>query len=262
MPFGDARPCFTKASIKIPPILPAPMMASRLRADDLFAMIATPFRPFRKQSQKGTFRPLPGNECTRKRRIYVSYRTVDRGKTVRNRIEKSSGWILAGILTFAAAAQARQQQAAPSPPPPAAQADAAPQISVVANTTGSVRTADGTPVPGATVRLVSLDTNKSWVSWTDAAGNFAFPNLPKGRYHVETSQIGFQASSIDVLLPILPKGPIPVVLRVATMAELNAAISASAAAAPEHAPGPANTSASNPGRSGMAGRGAAGGGFP
>ncbi|HWG57446.1 MAG TPA: carboxypeptidase-like regulatory domain-containing protein [Candidatus Acidoferrales bacterium] len=181
---------------------------------------------------------------------------------MRNRIEKSSGWILAGILTFAAAAQARQQQAAPSPPPPAAQADAAPQISVVANTTGSVRTADGTPVPGATVRLVSLDTNKSWVSWTDAAGNFAFPNLPKGRYHVETSQIGFQASSIDVLLPILPKGPIPVVLRVATMAELNAAISASAAAAPEHAPGPANTSASNPGRSGMAGRGAAGGGFP
>jgi trimeric autotransporter adhesin len=88
--------------------------------------------------------------------------------------------------------------------------------------TGIVRTPEGTPVPGATVRLTNADTNKSWLSWTDEAGKFEFPQVIAGRYRVEASQLGFVQSSLVVEVPVIPPGPIPIVLRVATLAELSA----------------------------------------
>ena len=68
-------------------------------------------------------------------------------------------------------------------------------------TSGTVKTAEGAPVPSATIRLTNTDTNKSWVSWTDESGKFEFPNLPAGHYRVEASQLGFVKSSTEVQLP-------------------------------------------------------------
>jgi trimeric autotransporter adhesin len=89
--------------------------------------------------------------------------------------------------------------------------------------TGIVRTSEGTAVPGATVRLIDTGTNKVWQSWTDESGKFEIPQVAAGQYRVEASQLGFVRSSLVVQIPVVPAGPIPVVLRVATLAELSAA---------------------------------------
>ena len=88
--------------------------------------------------------------------------------------------------------------------------------------TGIVRNPETSPVPGSIVRVTNTDTKKSWVSWTDESGKFEFPALPPGRYHIEASQLGFVPSSLDVELPVVPPGPIPMVLKVATLAQLTA----------------------------------------
>jgi Carboxypeptidase regulatory-like domain len=91
----------------------------------------------------------------------------------------------------------------------------------VANTSGHVRTADGEAVPGATVRITNTGTHKVWLSWTDENGNFSFPELPQGYYRIEVSQLGFKPSAINIKLPVVPAGPIPIELSVATLAELD-----------------------------------------
>jgi trimeric autotransporter adhesin len=88
--------------------------------------------------------------------------------------------------------------------------------------TGIVRTSEGTPVPGSTVRLIDTVTNKVWMSWTDQSGKFEFPQIADGHYRIEASQLGFAQTSIVVEVPIVPPGPVPIVLRVATLAELSA----------------------------------------
>ncbi len=106
----------------------------------------------------------------------------------------------------------------PSAHPSSAQQSANPPSAVI----GIVRTSEGTPVPGATVRLIDTVTNKVWMSWTDQSGKFEFPQIADGKYRIEASQLGFVQSSLVVEVPIVPPGPVPVVLRVATLAELSA----------------------------------------
>jgi trimeric autotransporter adhesin len=86
---------------------------------------------------------------------------------------------------------------------------------------GVIRTSEGTPIPGATVRLISTETNKVWLSWTDESGKFEFPQIAAGHYRVEATQLGFVQTSLLVEIPIVPPGPVPIVLRVATLAELS-----------------------------------------
>ena len=74
---------------------------------------------------------------------------------------------------------------------------------------GVVRTAEGTPVPAATVRLTNTETNKTWLSWTDESGKFDFPQIPAGSYRVEASQLGFANASLVIQVPVVPPGPIP-----------------------------------------------------
>jgi trimeric autotransporter adhesin len=122
----------------------------------------------------------------------------------------------------------------------AAQAGAA-QPRPVTNTTGQVRTETGESVPGATVRITNKDTQKVWLSWTDESGKFVFPELPEGYYHIEVTQIGFKAAAIDVKLPVIPSGRIPIVLDVATLAEL-----APSQPPPEKPSSPPAAAAANP----------------
>jgi trimeric autotransporter adhesin len=70
--------------------------------------------------------------------------------------------------------------------------------------------------------LIDTVTNKVWLSWTDQSGKFEFPQIADGHYRIESSQLGFVQASLVVEVPIVPPGPIPVVLRVATLAELSA----------------------------------------
>ena len=89
---------------------------------------------------------------------------------------------------------------------------------------GFVRTADGSPVPGATLRLINTDTKQVWVSWTDASGKFEFPTVPPGHYTIEAVQLGFVSMSIEAQFSTPPPQPPPLQLslRVATLAQLAA----------------------------------------
>jgi trimeric autotransporter adhesin len=117
-----------------------------------------------------------------------------------------------------------------------------------ATVSGMVRTPEGTPVPAATVRLVNAQTNKTWLSWTDESGRFEFPQIPAGSYRVEANQLGFANASLVVEIPLVPPGPIPIVLRVATLAELTGK--------PEATRAPRNPRASGDGGNTSAGAGA------
>ncbi len=86
---------------------------------------------------------------------------------------------------------------------------------------GVVRSAENTPIPGATVRFTNTDTNQVWVSWTDQSGKFELPTLPAGLYRAEASQLGFVSSSLEVHLGARPAPPpMQFVLSVATLAQL------------------------------------------
>jgi trimeric autotransporter adhesin len=110
-----------------------------------------------------------------------------------------------------------------APPVPQAKdegtASATPTSTIVVS--GTVRTTEGSGVPGATVRITNVETNKSWVSWTDESGKFQIPGLPPGRYRMEGNQLGFVPATQDLVIAGPPAPVLALSLRVATLAELN-----------------------------------------
>jgi hypothetical protein len=150
--------------------------------------------------------------------------------------------------------QAPVQQSAAQAAPQATAQPSAPGDTATAVASGVVHTADGAPVPGATLRLVNTDTRKAFVSWTDESGKFEFPALPPGHYTVEASQLGFVSASLSIELgggPTPP--PLQFVLRVGTLAELAAPPGPSTPPA-RHA-GQAPSQGAEPGTRGRGGRG-------
>jgi len=163
--------------------------------------------------------------------------------------------VLAGpVPSFSLAQQSPTQTPVQEPAPPAAGQAPATTGTATAVASGVVHTADGAPVPGATLRLVNTDTRKSFVSWTDESGKFEFPALPPGHYTVEASQLGFVSASLNIELgggPTPP--PLQFVLRVGTLAELAAPSGPSAPPARHANQAPGQGSA--PGTRGRGGRG-------
>lgn len=102
-----------------------------------------------------------------------------------------------------------------------------------------VRTSNGVPVPGASLRLVETETGRAWVSWTDENGHFDLPGLPAGHYRIEVSQIGFDNATREFDLGSAP-GTINVALKVASLASIEAA------ATPRQNPGEAATGGGGP----------------
>ncbi len=157
---------------------------------------------------------------------------------------------LAAILLFLAGAGARAQ--APSPAP----------------LSGTIQTAQGIPIPSATVRVVDLGNQHAWMTWTDSAGKFTFPSLPPGQYRVEAAMLGFSPASRDANVTATGS-TLNLSLQVLTVAELNAgaqparsATSASASGAPgprapgrQPARGPEGTTRAAGGRGQFGGRG-------
>jgi len=85
---------------------------------------------------------------------------------------------------------------------------------------GTVRTPDGTAVPGSTLRVIQTSTGKAWVTWTDENGKFEFPALPAGHYRVEISQLGFVPATKEIDLASGTQAPIDLKLDVGTLAAI------------------------------------------
>jgi Carboxypeptidase regulatory-like domain len=88
--------------------------------------------------------------------------------------------------------------------------------------TGAVRTADGTPVPGSTMRVIQTSSGKAWVTWTDEKGKFKFPALPAGHYRVEASQLGFVPAAKEIDLAPGSEPTLDLNLDVGTLAAIGA----------------------------------------
>src|SRR5690349_19235655 len=58
---------------------------------------------------------------------------------------------------------------------------------------GTVADTSGASIGQATVTLTNLDTNGKNQITTDAAGSYAFPNIPPGRYKIQAEKQGFKS---------------------------------------------------------------------
>jgi trimeric autotransporter adhesin len=159
--------------------------------------------------------------------VSLHERTILRHAVTRKNAHKKIPSIFAcTILFFLGAVPATfgwQQSAPPSPDATALSAAANPPAEGQTVTViGTVHTADGSPVPGAALRLVGADTQKAWVTWTDESGKFEFPALPAGHYAASATQLGFAQTSLDIQVPDAASKPVDFVLRVATLAQLAA----------------------------------------
>jgi len=149
--------------------------------------------------------------------------------------------VAAALLSLPLWAQQQQQQP-PQQQQPAPQQEPATHVTLQ----GQVRTADGTPIPGASLKIVEAATGKSWLTWTDEQGKFRLPELPSGKYHIEATQIGFVVDQKDVEVVTEPSPDIILSLRVQTLPEIAAAAQAQPAPAggtppPQKAPTTAPT---------------------
>ncbi len=157
------------------------------------------------------------------------------GNSIRSRAASPLAHIFASLcafLVFVIPAPA-QQNPAPTEPAPPQSAQAPPQAQSLAASSaetpegatvsaeGVVHTSDGSPVPGATLHLVSTDTQKAWVTWTDISGKFEFPAVPPGHYTVTATELGFEQASAEAQLSVGSSKPMEIVLRVSTLAELS-----------------------------------------
>ena len=104
----------------------------------------------------------------------------------------------------------------------AAQQSPETNASVELRLVGVVRTSEGTPIPGCTLRVIQTSTGKAWVSWTDENGKFDLPGLPGGHYRVEVSQLGFAPATKELELAPGSQAPFELKLDVGTLAALNA----------------------------------------
>jgi hypothetical protein len=76
------------------------------------------------------------------------------------------------------------------------------------NISGVVADPSGAVIPGATVKVLNPDTGFKRTTTTDAAGHFAFSNMPLNNYHIAVTAVGFGPVTHDVDLV----GSIPVSL--------------------------------------------------
>src|ERR1700690_4007026 len=120
--------------------------------------------------------------------------------------------LLAGLLALFTAFEA----------PLAAQDNSDANAPADAQLAGTVRTPDGTAVPGSTLRVIQTSTGKAWITWTDEDGKFEFPALPSGHYRVEISQLGFAPATREIDLASGKQTPADLKLDVGTLAAITA----------------------------------------
>lgn len=122
-------------------------------------------------------------------------------------VSPSYRWLTACAI-FAVLTCAPLQTFAQLPPP------------VTGTIAGVVQSAEGEPIPGATLKATNAATHKEWVSWTDEAGKFELPALPAGDYSIEANELGFEISTRQASVSAANLLKLSFVLRVITLAEL------------------------------------------
>jgi hypothetical protein len=108
--------------------------------------------------------------------------------------------LFAAVLALASYGAVAQRVSGQDAAPTASASAASPQAQEApANVTlsGTVRTSRGVAVPGATVSARHVSSGKGWETTTDEQGNFSFPNVPAGQYHVEAQLLGVGAGTWD-----------------------------------------------------------------
>src|SRR6266496_355875 len=65
-------------------------------------------------------------------------------------------------------------------------------VITVAQLNGTVRDTTGSVVANAGVSLRNLDTNRTYMSTSDATGYYIVPNLPPGPYELNVTYTGFE----------------------------------------------------------------------
>lgn len=92
---------------------------------------------------------------------------------------------------------------------------------VTANLQGVVTDPSGAVVPGASVTAVNLETGLKRETVSNEEGFYRFNLLPRGRYEVQVSKVGFLAETLkDVSLTVGETVTANIVLRVAGKAEI------------------------------------------
>ena len=85
---------------------------------------------------------------------------------------------------------------------------------------GTVSDPSGAPVPGATVRVISSNTNEARTTFTSSAGTYSIPNLAPGAYRVEVELSGFkQFVRSDVAVQVDVTTRVDVALQVGNVSE-------------------------------------------
>ena len=86
--------------------------------------------------------------------------------------------------------------------------------------TGTVVDTTGAPVPGATVTLTNLDTQRIITRTTDSGGNYAAREIEPGRYSIKYELTGFSTVEVaDVNLLLGKSLKIPATLAVGAVTE-------------------------------------------
>jgi hypothetical protein len=106
--------------------------------------------------------------------------------------------------------------------PLAAQDNSEADVPADSQLAGTVRTPDGSAIPGATLRVLQTSSARAWITWTDENGTFEFPALPAGHFRVEISQLGFVPAMREIDLAPGVKTPADLKLDVGTLAAITA----------------------------------------
>ncbi len=123
---------------------------------------------------------------------------------------------LAAVVWLPLAARGKQQAA------PAASQSQEQAVSRV-TLTGTVRTADGTVIPGASVTIVNTQTSQKWLTWSDENGKYSLYSIPVGSYHLDATELGLENAAQNFELTAGKTNDVVVTMHVATLSSLAAA---------------------------------------
>ena len=84
---------------------------------------------------------------------------------------------------------------------------------------GTITDAQGASVAGATVKVTSLDTNRSLTVMTDESGSYSILSLQPGRYQVEVSQANFKTTQQEITLTVAQNANLVVALEAGAVSE-------------------------------------------
>src|SRR5262252_6152210 len=75
-------------------------------------------------------------------------------------------------------------------------------VITVAQLNGTVRDSSGSVVANASVSLRNVDTNRTYMSTSDASGYYIVPNLPPGAYELNVTYTGFEPYAQSIRLTV------------------------------------------------------------